>query len=94
MAEVGEAVIARSVAEFMAECVSVGGGGGGGSGGGSSSSGSGVVLLLAMMAEMVKRARVRLEDSEGHREDAQRMLASLLKGVESAAGGELSGLMT
>ena len=79
MAEIGEAAIARFVAEFMAERASSGGGGprgsaagdGGGDGEGSDEEGSG------------RRARA-------HREEAQKRLDALLRGVERAAGGDLA----
>jgi hypothetical protein len=84
MAEIGEAAIAHFVAEFMAERAS---GGGGGSGSGDRAAvGDGGGDGEASDDEVGGRgARAR-------REDAQRRLAALLKGVERAAGGELSGV--
>ena len=80
MAEIGEAAVARFVAEFMAERASSGSGArgiaagdGGGDGEVSDEEGS------------AHRARA-------HREESQRRLAVLLKGVERAAGGGLTGV--
>ena len=90
MAEIGEDAIAHFVAEFMAERAS-GGGGAGSSGGGSGGraapgDGDGDGDGEVSDDEAVGRgARAR-------REDAQRRLATLLKGVERAAGGDLAGV--
>jgi len=83
MAEIGEVAIAHFVAEFMAERASGGGGGGGGSGSGSRGDGDG--------DGEVSDDEVSGRGARARREDAQRRLATLLKGVERAAGGELSG---
>ena len=89
LAEIGEAAIAHFMAEFMAERASGSGGGGGGSGsGGRATVGDGGGDGEASDDEVGGRgARAR-------REDAKRRLAALLKGVERAAGGELSGVTT
>jgi melanoma-associated antigen len=89
MAEIGEAAIARFVGEFMAERASGGGGGGGGSGsGGRATAGNGGGDGEASDDEVGGRgARAR-------REDAKRRLATLMRGVELAAGGDLSGVTT
>ena len=89
MAEIGEAAIARFVGEFMAERASGGGGGGGGSGsGGRATVGNGGGDGEASDDEVGGRgARAR-------REDAKRRLATLMRGVELAAGGDLSGVTT
>ncbi|KAI9461517.1 MAGE-domain-containing protein [Russula earlei] len=78
VAEIGEAAVARFIAEFMAERANRVGGPGGrptgeGDGEASDDEGGG------------RRERV-------HREEAQRRLAALLRGVESAAGGDLAGM--
>jgi hypothetical protein len=78
-AEIGEVAVARFVAEFMAERASGGAAGGrnaGGSAGGEEGSDEEVGGQRAM----------------AHREEAQKRLAALLKGVELAAGGDLAGL--
>jgi melanoma-associated antigen len=86
-AEIGETAVARFVAEFMAERASrgagaggaggsAGGSGGGGNGGGGDGDGDG-----SDEEGGGRRERVR-------REDAQKRLAALLKGVERAAGGD------
>lgn len=89
MAEIGEAAIARFVGEFMAERASGGGGGGGGTGsGGRATAGNGGGDGEASDDEVGGRgARAR-------REDAKRRLATLMRGVELAAGGDLSGVTT
>jgi hypothetical protein len=92
MAEVGEAAVARFVAEFMAERASAGGGGGGGGGG----SGSGDRAAVGNDGGDGEASddEVSGRGAKARREDAQRRLATLLKGVERAAGGELFGLTT
>lgn len=80
MAEIGEAAVARFVAEFMAERAS--GGGGAMSGAAGDGGGDGEVSDEEGSAH---RARA-------HREESQKRLAALLKGVERAAGGDLAGV--
>ena len=80
MAEIGEAAVARFVAEFMAERASGGGGGRGNAAG--DGGGDGEVSDEEGSAD---RARA-------HREESQRRLTALLKGVERAAGGDLAGV--
>ena len=94
MAEIGEAAIARFVAEFMAERAS--GGGGGGGGGGASGSGSGGRATVGNGGGDGEASddEVGGRGARARREDAKRRLASLLKGVELAAGGDLSGVTT
>lgn len=88
MAEIGEAAIAHFVAKFMAERASGGGGGGSGSGsGGRAAADDGGDGEVSDDEVSGRGARAR-------REDAQRRLATLLKGVECAAGGGLSGVTT
>lgn len=88
MAEIGEEAIARFVAEFMAERASGGGGaGGGGSGSGGRAAAGGGDGEVSDDEAGGRGARAR-------REDAQRRLATLLKGVERAAGGDLAGVTT
>ena len=78
-AEIGEVAVARFVADFMAERASGGGGAGrnGGGGAGGEEEGS--------------DEEVGGRGARAHREEAQKRLAALLKGVELAAGGDLSG---
>jgi hypothetical protein len=80
VAEIGEAAVASFVAEFMAERASGGGGPRGSAAGDGAGDGD-------------------VSDEEGggrtagaHREEAQRRLAALFKGVERAAGGDLAGV--
>ena len=80
MAEIGEAAVARFVAEFMAERASGGGGGRGSAAGDGGGDGE-----VSDEEGGVHRARA-------HREESQRRLAALLKGVERAAGGDLAGV--
>ncbi|KAF8272190.1 MAGE family-domain-containing protein [Lactarius quietus] len=75
--EIGEVAVARFVAEFMAERASGGGAAGSAGGGAGGEEGS---------DEEVGGRRAR-----AHREEAQKRLAALLKGVELAAGGDLAG---
>ena len=80
MAEIGEAAVARFVAEFMAERASGGGGARGmatGDGGGDGE---------------VSDEEGSADRARAHREESQRRLAVLLKGVERAAGGDLTGV--
>jgi hypothetical protein len=91
MVEIGEAAIARFVAEFMAERAS--GGGGGGGGGGSGSGGRATVGNGDGDGE-ASDDEVGGRGARARREDAKRRLAMLLKGVELAAGGDLSGVTT
>ena len=77
-AEIGEMAIARFVAEFMAERASGGGGAGRNSGGGAG-------------GEEGSDEEVGGRGARAHREEAQKRLAALLKGVELAAGGDLAG---
>lgn len=88
MAEIGEEAIAHFVAEFMAERASGGGGaggGGGGSGGRAAAGNGGGDGEVSDDEAGGRGARAR-------REDAQRRLATLLKGVGRAAGGDLAGV--
>jgi hypothetical protein len=78
MAEIGEAAVARFVAEFMAERASGGGGGAGGDGGGD--------------GEVSDGEEGSADGARARREESQRRLAVLLKGVERAAGGGLTGV--
>ena len=90
MAEIGEEAIAHFVAEFMAERASGGGGaggGGGGSGGRAAAGDGGGDGEVSDDEAGGRGARAR-------REDAQRRLVTLLKGVERAAGGDLTGVTT
>ena len=88
IAEIGEEAIAHFVAEFMAERASGGGGaGGGGSSGDRGAAGDGGGDEVSDDEAGGRGARAR-------REDAQRRLAALLKGVERAAGGDLAGVTT
>ena len=82
-AEIGEAAVARFVAEFMAERASRGGAGGGGGTGRSAGSGAG--------GEEGSDEEAGGRGARAHREEAQKRLAALLKGVELAAGGDLGG---
>ena len=95
MAEIGEAAVARFVAEFMAERASSGAGAGAGAGGGG---GSGPGDRAAVGNDggdgEASDDEVSGRGARARREDAQRRLATLLKGVERAAGGELFGLST
>ena len=77
-AEIGEMAVARFVAEFMAERASGGGGTGRNSGGGAG-------------GEEGSDEEVGGRGARAHREEAQKRLAALLKGVELAAGGDLVG---
>lgn len=80
MAEIGEAAVARFVAEFMAERA------GGGSGGmGSAAADGGGDGEVSDEEGSAHRARA-------YREESQKRLAALLKGVERAAGGDLAGV--
>jgi len=90
MAEIGEAAIAHFVAEFMAERAS---GGGGGGGGGSGSGGRAAAGDGGGDGE-VSDDEAGGRGARARREDAQRRLAALLKGVERAAGGDLAGVTT
>ena len=90
MAEIGEAAIARFVGEFMAERAS---GGGGGGGGGSGSGGRATVGYGGGDGE-ASDDEVGGRGARARREDAKRRLATLMRGVELAAGGDLSGVTT
>ncbi|KAH9054702.1 MAGE-domain-containing protein [Lactarius vividus] len=81
-AEIGEAAVARFVAEFMAERASRGGAGGGGGPGRGAGGGAG--------SDEGSDEEVGGRRARAHREEAQKRLAALLKGVEHAAGGELA----
>lgn len=76
-AEIGEAAVARFVAEFMAERASGGAGGGRNAGGGAG-------------GEEGSDEEVGGRGARALREEAQKRLAALLKGVELAAGGDLA----
>ena len=85
-AEIGETAVARFVAEFMAERAGrgAGAGGAGGSAGGSGGGGGGGGDGDGDGSDEEgggRRERAR-------RDDAQKRLAALLKGVERAAGGD------
>ena len=80
IAEIGEAAVARFVAEFMAERAS----GGGGAMGSAAGDGGGDGEVSDEVGS-AHRARA-------HREESQKRLAALLKGVERAAGGDLAGV--
>ncbi|KAI9432402.1 MAGE-domain-containing protein [Lactarius indigo] len=82
-AEIGEAAVARFVAEFMAERASRGGAGAGGGPGRGTEGGAG--------SDEGSDEEVGGRRARTHREEAQKRLAALLKGVEHAAGGELAG---
>src|SRR6266702_1210005 len=82
-AEIGETAVARFVAEFMAERASRGSAGGSGGPGGSAGGGAG--------SEDGSDEEVGGRRARAHREEAQKRLAALLKGVELAAGGDLAG---
>jgi hypothetical protein len=77
-AEIGEAAVARFVAEFMAERAS-----GGGGAGRNAADGAG--------GEEGSDEEVGGRRARAHREEAQKRLKALLKGVELAAGGDLAG---
>ena len=83
--EIGEAAVAGFVAEFLAERTSRGVGAGPGGVGGSSTSGGGGDGDGSDEEGGGRRGRA-------HREDAKKRLAALLKGIERAAGGNLSGI--
>ena len=89
VAEIGEEAIAHFVAEFMAERAS-GGGGAGASGSGSGGRAAGDGGGDGEVSDDEPGGR----GARARREDAQRRLAALLKGVERAAGGDLAGVMT
>ena len=76
-AEIGEAAVARFVAEFMAERAS-----GGGGAGRNAADGAG--------GEEGSDEEVGGRRARAHREEAQKRLKALLKGVELAAGGDLA----
>jgi len=78
-AEISEAAVARFVAEFMAERAS----GGGGARGSAAGDGGGDGEVSDEGSTHTARV---------HREESQRRLAALLKGVERAAGGDLAGV--
>ena len=82
-AEIGEVAVGRFVAEFMAERASRGGAGGGGGPGRSAGSGAG--------GEEGSDEELGGRRARAHRDEAQKRLAALLKGVEHAAGGDLAG---
>jgi hypothetical protein len=90
MAEIGEEAIAHFVAEFMAERAS----GGGGAGGGGSGSGGRAAGGDGGGDGEVSDDEAGGRGARARREDAQRRLAALLKGVERAAGGDLAGVTT
>ncbi|KAH9014476.1 MAGE-domain-containing protein [Lactarius hengduanensis] len=81
-AEIGEAAVARFVAEFMAERARRGGAGGGGGPGSGAGGGAG--------SDEGSDEEVGGRRARAHREEAQKRLAALLKGVELAAGGDLA----
>jgi len=82
MAEIGEAAVAHFVAEFMAERASRGGRPGGRA---ATGDGDGDGEVSDEEGGGIRRERT-------HGEEAQRKLAVLLKGVERAAGAELTGV--
>jgi len=90
MAEIGEEAIAHFVAEFMAERAS----GGGGAGGGGSGSGGRAAAGDGGGDGEVSDDEAGGRGARARREDAQRRLVALLKGVERAAGAELAGVTT
>ena len=88
-AEIGEAAVAQFVAEFMAERASRRGGAdadaGGAEGGSGAATGAGGDGEGSDEEGGGRRGRAQ-------REEAQKRLAALLKGVERSAGGDLSGV--